>query len=450
MARHRETRQMPGNLNNDVYTKRRRIAELAARSPEMGFTSLNHLIDLAWLEEAYRRTRKSGAPGVDGQTAREYEENLRENLENLLDRAKSGTYRAPPVLRKHIPKGSGSETRPIGIPTFEDKILQRAVLMLLEPIYEQDFYEGSYGFRPDRSPHDALNALWKETMRISGGWILEVDLRKFFDTLDHTHLRDFVQRRIRDGVVRRLIGKWLKAGVMEDGNVSYPESGSPQGGCISPILANIYLHYVLDTWFETEVKPRLPGGATLIRFADDFVIVFTNREAALRVMELLPKRCAEFGLTVHPDKTRLIDFRHPSNSGRKRDGKPDPDTFDLLGFTHYWGKSRKGAWIVKRRTMSKRFTRAVRSIYQWCRDHRHLPVRVQWDKLCQKVRGHYAYYGVTGNGRMLDRFLCVVERAWRKWLDRRNRERRLTWDQFNRLKKRYPLPLPKIYHPGST
>ncbi len=442
---------MHSNLSNeDVSTKRRRIARLAEQSPELGFTSLNHLIDIDWLREAFRLTRKSGAPGVDGQTAQEYEENLEENLQDLLQRAKSGTYRAPPVRRKHIPKGSGTETRPIGIPTFEDKVLQRAIVMLLESIYEQDFHDGSYGFRPKRSPHKAMDALWRETRRIGGGWILEVDVRKFFDTLDHSHLRDLVSHRIRDGVVRRLIGKWLKAGVMEDGNISYPESGSPQGGCISPILANVYLHYVLDMWFEETVKPHLPGSAKLIRFADDFVIVFSNREAALQVMEMLPSRFSEYGLTVHPDKTRLVDFRHPQHSGRKRGGQSKPDTFDLLGFTHYWGKSHKGNWTVKKKTMSKRLTRAVRSIYQWCQDHRHLPVHEQWGKLCQKVRGHYAYYGVTGNGRMLNNFRHETRRAWRKWLNRRNRERKMTWEKFARLEKHHPLPLPRIYHSGST
>jgi RNA-directed DNA polymerase len=442
---------MPSNLKNqDVSTKRRRLAELAEQSPELGFTSLNHLIDIDWLKEAYRRTRKDGAPGIDGQTAQEYEENLEENIQSLLQRAKSGTYRAPPVRRKHIPKGTGKETRPIGIPTFEDKVLQRAIVMLLEPIFEQDFHDGSFGFRPGRSPHDALIALWKETMRIGGGWILEVDLRKFFDTLDHAHLREFVGRRIRDGVVRRLIGKWLSAGVMEDGNISYPESGSPQGGCISPILANVYLHYVLDVWFEEIVKPQLPGSAKLIRFADDFVIVFSNREAAFRVMEMLSARMAEYGLSVHPDKTRLIDFRHPSHTGRKRDGRPKPDTFDLLGFTHYWDKTCKGDWTVRKATMSGRLTRAVRSIYQWCRDHRHWPVDKQWRILSAKVMGHYAYYGVIGNNRMLNNFCHEVRRAWRKWLGRRNRKRRMTWEEFGRMEERYAIPPPRIYHQGSA
>ena len=253
-----------------VSTKQQRIAEMAKRSPQMGFTSLAHLMDIAWLEAAFHRTRKDGAPGVDGQTWDDYAKNLEGNLQSLLDRAKSGTYRAPPVRRVHIPKaGSSTEFRPIGIPTLEDKVLQRAVVMLLEPIYEQDFDVGSYGFRPGRSAHQALEALRKQTMASGGGWILEVDIRKFFDTLDHAHLRAFLHHRVRDGVLKRLIGKWLKAGVMEKGNVSYPDSGSPQGGVISPLLANVFLHYVLDMWFREEVQPRLRGRTHLIRYADD-------------------------------------------------------------------------------------------------------------------------------------------------------------------------------------
>ena len=260
----------------DVSTKQQRIAELARQSPEMGFTSLAYLIDIEWLHEAYRRTRKDGAVGVDGQDGEGYAANLMGNLQSLLDRAKSGTYRAPPVRRVHIPKaGSATETRPLGIPTFEDKVLQRAVVMVLEAIYEQDFKDCSYGFRPGRSAHRALDSLWRQTMGMGGGWIVEVDIRKFFDTIDHGHLRDFLKRRIRDGVLLRLIGKWLKAGVLEDGCITYPDAGSPQGGVVSPLLSNIFLHYVLDDWFEREVQPRLKGRSFLIRYADDFVMGFS-------------------------------------------------------------------------------------------------------------------------------------------------------------------------------
>ncbi len=249
-----------------VSPKQERIAALAKQTPPMAFTSLAYLMDLNWLREAYRRTRKDGAVGVDGVTADDYEEDLEGNLQRLLDRAKSGTYRAPPVRRVYIPKGgSTTEMRPLGIPTLEDKVLQRAVVMLLEPIYEQDFLDCSYGFRPRRSAHQALTSFRDQLMNCRGGWVLEVDIRKFFDNLDHGHLREFLRRRVRDGVLLRLIDKWLSAGVMEDGSVSYPDAGSPQGGVVSPILSNVFLHYVLDLWFEQDVKPRMRGHAFLIR-----------------------------------------------------------------------------------------------------------------------------------------------------------------------------------------
>jgi group II intron reverse transcriptase/maturase len=429
---------------DNVFTKQERIATLAKQSPEMGFTSLAYLMDKEWLREAYRRTRKDGAVGIDGQTSAEYEQELEGNLQSLLDRAKSGCYFAPPVRRVHIPKaGSATETRPIGIPTLEDKVLQRAVVMLLEPIYEQDFVDGSYGFRPSRSAHDALEALWKGLMNMGGGWVLEVDIRKFFDTLDHGHLRAFLQHRVRDGVLRRLIGKWLNAGVMEDGSVSYPESGSPQGGVISPLLANVYLHYVLDDWFSRTVQPRLLGRAFLIRYADDFVMVFSNESDARRVMDVLPKRFGKYGLTLHPEKTRLIEFRPPLGGSKSSSQR---GAFDLLGFTHYWGRSRRETWVVKRQTASKRLSRGLRAITAWCRRHRHLPVREQHRKLSEKLRGHCAYYGITGNSSSLSRFRMHVHRIWRYWLSRRNRERSMTWGRFNLLLQRYPLPAAVAVH----
>jgi RNA-directed DNA polymerase len=409
---------MPRN-STIVSTKQQRIAALAKQSPQMAFTSLAYLMDIDWLKEAYRRTRKDGAVGVDGMTAEQYEQDLEGNLQRLLDRAKSGSYRAPPVRRVHIPKGgSTTETRPIGIPTLEDKVLQRAVVMLLKPIYEQDFLDCSYGFRPGRSAHQALQSFRNQLMDSRGGWVLEVDIRKFFDNLDHGHLRKFLQLRVRDGVLLRLIGKWLNAGVMEDGNVSYPDTGSPQGGVISPLLSNVFLHYVLDLWFEQDVKPRLRNRAFLIRYADDFVIGFRDHCDAQRVMDVVPKRFDRYGLTVHPTKTRLIPFRPPTPWATGYRGEPPerPGTFDLLGFTHYWGRSRRGSWIVKQKTASDRFSRAVRSMDSWCRANRHLPISDQQQKLNEKLRGHYAYYGVTGNGTALSRFLHEVERRWRKWL----------------------------------
>jgi group II intron reverse transcriptase/maturase len=431
-----------------VSTRQRRIAELGRQSPQMGFTSLNHHIDLAWLHEAYRRTRKDGAVGVDGQTAAEYERDLQSNLQSLLNRAKSGTYKAPPVRRAHIPKGTGGDTRPIGIPTFEDKVLQRAVAMVLEAIYEQDFLACSYGFRPGRSAHQALEALRQEAMQIGGGWILEVDIRKFFDTLDHAHLRQLLQQRVRDGVLLRLIGKWLNAGVLEEGELWYPETGSPQGGVISPMISNVYLHYVLDVWFEEQVKPCLKGRAFLIRYADDFVMGFSHEEDALRVQAVVPKRLGKYGLTLHPDKTRLVPFRRPPyrRSGKGPTGGSRAGTFDLLGFTHYWGRSLKGYWVVKRKTARDRLTRAIRMIARWCRVHRHEPVPEQHAALSRKVRGHYAYYGITGNAVALSRFRYEVERLWRKWLSRRKRGHPMAWDRFLRLLGRYPLPAAVVVH----
>ena len=328
------------------------------------------------------------------------------------------------------------------VPTLEDKLLQRAVVMLLQPIYEQDFLDCSYGFRPGRSAHDALKSLRDQTMncRPMGGTVLEVDIQKFFDNLDHRYLRQFLQLRVRDGVLLRLIDKWLKAGVMENGNVSYPDSGSPQGGVISPLISNVFLHYVLDLWFENEVKPRLHGGAFLIRYADDFAIGFSDQRDAHRVMEVIPKRFGKYGLTVHPTKTKMVPFRPPSSKTKDRDGPDDrPGTFDFLGFTHYWAVSLKGYWVVKLKTASDRFSRAVSRIDQWCQDNRHLPISEQQQKLNQKLRGHYAYYGVTGNSGSLSSFLQEVESRWRKWLNRRNRIRSMHWEKFCGLLRRYPL-----------
>jgi group II intron reverse transcriptase/maturase len=432
-----------------VFTKLERIAKLAKQAPKRAFTTLAHHIDIDWLKEAYRRTRKDGAVGVDGQTAKEYAANLEENLQSLLERAKSGTYRAPPVRRVHIPKGDGSQMRPIGIPTFEDKVLQRAVAMVLEAVYEQDFLNCSYGFRPGRSAHQALVVLQHEAVCRAGGWVLEIDIRKFFDTIDHAHLRELLCRRVRDGVLLRLIGKWLNAGVLEEGELSRPEAGTPQGGVISPLLANVYLHEVLDAWFERDVKPRLQGQALLIRYADDAVLLFSREEDARRVMEVLPKRFGKYGLTLHPEKTRLIEFQRPDRR-QPRGGNGDrPGTFDLLGFTHYWGLSRKGKWVVKRKTARDRFSRALKRVAQWCRLHRHYSIAEQQRTLAQKLRGHFGYFGIIGNSEALRRFRRLVVYAWRKWLSRRSQRAFVTWDHMMKLLEQYPLPQPRILRPYS-
>jgi group II intron reverse transcriptase/maturase len=423
--------------SNTVSTKQQRIAELARQLSGVPFTSLAHHMDVEWLREAYKRTRKDGATGVDGQTALDYSMNLEANLQSLLDRAKAGEpYKAPPVRRTFIPKGDGT-LRPLGIPTFEDKLLQRAVVMLLEPLYEQDFMDCSYGFRPKRSAHQALEAIWTQLARMGGGWVVDADIRQYFDTLDHVCLREILDKRMRDGVVKRLIGKWLKAGVLDKGCLTYPETGSPQGGVISPMLANIYLHEVLDVWFEQEVKPRLRGQAVLVRYADDFVMGFALEEDARRVMDVLPKRFEKFGLKIHPDKTRLVDFRKPKEPEDPNEG---PGNFDFLGFTHHWAKGRKGYWLVKRKTSKKRFSRAIKTIGEWLRKNRHLPISDQQKTLKQKLQGHYNYYGITGNSKALSSFLYMVIRLWKKWLCRRSQKAEFNWPVMERLLKRYPLP----------
>jgi group II intron reverse transcriptase/maturase len=435
--------------SGDVFTQRLRIGILAEKHPEMSFTSLNHLLQLETLEDAFHKTRKDGATGVDGQTAQDYEANLQANLQSLLDRAKSGTYQAPPVRRVRIPKdGAPGETRPLGIPTFEDKVLQRAVAWILSGIYDWDFRPCSYGFRKHHSAHDAVKDLHAGLQKMNCGWVLEVDIRKFFDTLDHGVLRDLLRRRVRDGVLLRLIGKWLNAGVLEEGALTYPEAGSPQGGVISPLLANVYLHYVLDDWFINEVQPRLRGKAFLIRYADDFVIGFTHEEDARRVMDVLPQRFAKYGLTIHPDKTRLVPFERPRSSATPPPGSPttSPGAFDFLGFTHYWARTRKGWWVVRAKTAKTRLRRAIAKITEWCRRHLHDPPPIQWATLRQKILGHYAYYGVSGNYHALDRLYAAVCRIWRRSLSRRSQKSLLTFAAFFQLLERLPLPKPRIVH----
>jgi RNA-directed DNA polymerase len=429
-----------------VSTKLERIAKLAREVRGAPLLTLAHNIDLDWLREAYRRTRKDGATGVDGQTAKQYAEDLEGNLRALLERAKAGTYRAPPVRRVSIPKGDGS-SRPIGVPTFEDKVLQRAVAMVLEAVYEEEFYDFSYGFRPRRSAHQACETLQQATVKMAGGWVLEVDIKKFFDTLDHAHLRDILTQRVRDGVILRLIGKWLNAGVMEGLNLSHSDAGTPQGGVISPLLANIYLHEVLDAWFVNGVQPRLSGRSMLVRYADDFVMVFSKEADARKVLDVLPKRFGKYGLAIHPEKTRLVAFHRPD----RKDGDDDgPGTFDLLGFTHHWGLSRAGHWVVMKRTASDRFSRALRRIREWCSTHRHVDVEAQHRALTAKMRGHYAYFGVPSNSRAISRFAHEVRRIWHKWLSRRSQRGLLTWTAMARLLERYPLPTPRTARRSGT
>lgn len=431
--------------SQDISTKLERIAKQAREIRGAALNTLAHYIDVDWLREAYRRTRKDGARGVDGQSAEQYAEQLEDNLASLLDRAKSGRYRAPPVRRVHIPKGSGAEMRPLGIPTFEDKVLQRAVAMVIGAVYEQSFHDFSYGFRPGRSAHQALEALQNTAYRQSG-WVVEVDIRKFFDTVDHAHLREILGRRIGDRVLLRLIGKWLNAGVLEGNSLSHPDEGTPQGGVISPLLANIYLHEVLDEWFVHAVQPTLKGVAKLVRFADDFVAVFTRKDEAQRFLQLLPARFGAYGLTLHPEKTRLVPFLRPDRVDNDDD---QPGSFNFLGFTHFWKLSLRRKWYVMQQTAKDRFGRSLRRVRDWCRLHRHDSLESQQRALAQKLIGHYAYFGLTANFNAIARFLHEVRRVWQKALARRS-QRGLTWDKMLRLLERYPLPAPRVYHRYGT
>lgn len=425
-----------------VKTKLQRLAEQAKHNPERVFTNLAHLIDVDFLREAYRQTRKSSAAGIDGVTAKQYAEHLDENLRDLHERLRSGRYQAAPVVRVWIEKEDGGR-RPIGKPVFEDKIVQRAVAMLLEAIYEQDFSDSSYGFRPGRSPHDALHALRTHCMEEGIGWIVDADVSGYFDSIDRTHLREVLRRRVNDGSIMRLIGKWLRAGVMEDGVLQHPETGVVQGGVISPVLANIFLHHVLDEWFEREVQPRLTGRSFLTRFADDWIIGCELEADAQRLMAVLPKRFARFGLSLHPEKTVLIRFRKPTTRKGSGDGN---GTFDFLGLTHYWTRSRRGYWVILRRTNRKRLRRTKKVLWRWCRANRHLPLKDQYRMLCQKLRGHFQYYGIRGNYRLLSEVRQHAEEAWRYWLSRRSHKSAISWEKFQKLKAVFGLPIPKIVH----
>ena len=422
-----------------VSTRQQHIAQMAKQHADSPLTTLSHHLDMLWLREAYGRVNRDSAPGVDGQTVAGYGEQLEANLRSLLERAKSGSYRAPLVKRVHIPKNE-TETRPIGMPTVENKVLERAVQMLLEPVYEQEFLDCSFGFRPGRSAHQALEAVRSAVMTMQGGWVVDVDVKSYFDTIPHQQLRDVVSLRIRDGVISRLIGKWLNAGIWEAGRVTFPQAGTPQGGVISPLLSNIYLHEVLDRWFIQVIKPRMRGRAELIRFADDFVVICEKREDAETLLQEVRARFQSYGLTIHPEKTRIVDFRHPWQNEQK------PQTFDFLGFTHYWAKTRREGYAVNRKTKGKKFRAALTKIGDWCKTHRHEPLAQQHAELSKQVLGHNAYYGIRGNSRALGLFRYEVQRLWHYWLCRRSRERTQGRRLWKLLDEHFHLPPAHIIH----
>lgn len=455
--------QTPQTLScTQVFLKLLQIAEQAVREPDRVFTSLAHFLSPDFLAAAYYRLRQSAAPGFDGVTAKEYAVHLEANVQQLWERLRTKRYRPSPVQRVWIDKEDGKQ-RPLGLPVLEDKLVQRAVVMLLQPIYEADFYDFSYGFRPGRSPHQALSALREHCMHGGLGWIVDVDVSGYFDSIDRSLLEVFLKRRVNDGSLLRLIRQWLAAGVLEEGKLSYPETGTPQGGVISPLLANIFLHYVLDEWFVREVQPHMLGKCFLIRFADDFVIGCQREDDARRLMRMLGERSTAHGLTIHPTKSRLVDFRPPPRKvGRTKssaggtDGpgpKPSPSepsegdgTFDFLGFTHYWARSRRGSWVIKRRTAAKRMRRGMHAIWQRCRRCRHEPVPEQHRALSAVLRGHFQYYGIRCNLPQLKRVYQWARRAWRYWLSRRGQPRAISWEKYELFLQKYPLPTPRIVH----
>lgn len=425
-----------------MTTGLQRVRERARRDPHERQRSLAYLIDVDALERAYRRLRKSAAVGVDGVTVVDYGRDLEANLQDLHRRLKAMKYRHQPLRRVHIPKGKG-KTRPIGISTVEDKLVQGALRELLEAIYEQDFLDCSHGFRPGRKPHDALKVLNQVAQAGQLNVVLEADIETFFDSVDRPTLHEKLQKRIADQTLMRLIGKCLRAGILDGEEFSEPEIGMPQGSILSPILGNIYLHYALDRWFEQVAKPRLRGAATLIRYADDLIICFENRADAERVRRSLEQRMAKYHLRLHPEKTRLIDFRRPANRNGRGKG---PGSFDFLGFTVYWRRNGRGpGWHLSWKTRRARLTRAIQVAYDLCRRQRHASIAQQHRALTRRIRGHFNYFGVNDNTRSLGILIHQVKRAWHKWLNRRSQRSRMSWERFTNLLLDYPLPRPKVY-----
>jgi RNA-directed DNA polymerase len=423
--------------DSKMETKLAQIAEMAKTSPPMVFTSIGHLIDEPFLEASFRKLRRWAATGIDNKSYSDYEQDLAANIHDLHQRLKSRGYKAPNIRRTWIPKGDGNGKRPLGISTIEDKIVQRAVSDLLTCIYENDFSRHSYGFQRKKSAHQLLMYLRKRCMEYPFRWIIDADIKSCFDSFDHRVLMEVLKKRVNDGNIKRLIWQWMKAGIIDGQQLFRPQSGVPQGNIISPLLCNIYLHEVLDKWIE-EIRPMLKGEIFFVRYADDFIIGFEFKEDAQRVYQTLPKRFNKYGLTIHPEKTRLLNFS-PYNKGETR-------TFDFLGFTHYWTKSKRGNDVIIRKTKKAKVNKIFKALYEYCRDNRHIRVREQWLELCMKIKGYYAYFAITGNYRFLQQVHRKAVHYWFKWLNRRSQYNSYTWKGYEKLLKVFPLPVPRIIH----
>jgi RNA-directed DNA polymerase len=423
-----------------------RVRQGAQRDRKQRFTALlHHVYDVARLRAAYLALKRDAAAGVDGETWHSYGQTLEANLQDLSGRLKRGAYRARPVRRAYIPKADGRQ-RPLGVPALEDKIVQRAVVEVLNAIYDTDFLGFSYGFRPGRSPHAALDALTVgiDTRRVN--WVLDADIRGFFDTLDHGWLIRFLEHRVADRRVVRLIQKWLAAGVLEDGRRTVSEVGTVQGGSVSPLLANLYLHYVFDLWVQRWRTTQAQGDVVVVRFADDFVVGFQHRAEAERFLAELRERFARFGLTLHPDKTRLIEFGRFADPNRRARGDGKPETFNFLGFTHSCAKTRKGRFTVLRQTVRTRWQAKLRAVKTELRQRLHQPVPEQGAYLRAVILGHNRYYGVPLNGPALSAFREAMAQLWWRVLRRRSQGNHLTWRRLGAYVARW-LPTPRICHP---
>ena len=443
------TRSRDFELGDECATPLSRLTELAKEDPTRRFYSIAHFLTPRALYEAFKGLRKDASAGVDGLTFREYQKELGRNLLDLWERLRNRKYRAQPLRRIYIPKDDGKSERPISIPALEDKIVQAATVRLLSAIYEVDFLACSYGSRPGQGPHGALDELNRVLFREPITHVLELDIKSYFDSIVRKHLVEMMERRVSDSSILRLIGKWINVGVIEEGRLLQTEEGVGQGQVISPLLANIYLHRVLDKWFEDEVKPRLKGKAFLIRYVDDAVIGFQNAHDAQKVLKVLDKRFSKYGLTLHPEKTRLLEYGRAALAKAERQGRA-PDTFDFLGFTHLTERSRRGSYKTSVLTMKKRRKRALKKIAQWCKAHRHDPLAKQQVTLNEKLLGHYQYYGRSSNFRGLSTFFRVVRKTWRKWLSRRSRGIPMSWETYAKLLDRYPLLKPRITHPWAS
>jgi group II intron reverse transcriptase/maturase len=431
---------------SDLQSAQLRIRQAAQKDKGLRFTTLwHHVYNIDRLREAYLGIKRHAAPGVDEQTWQKYGEELETNIHDLSVRLQRGAYQAKPVLRTYVPKADGSQ-RPIGIPVLEDKIVQRATVGILNSVYEIDFKGFSYGFRPGRSPHKALDALSVGISTQKVNWVFDADIRGFFDAIDHAWLIKFIEHRIADQRVIRHVRKWLNAGVLEDGELTRAEEGTPQGGSISPLLANIYLHYVFDLWADKWRRQAGRKKVTIVRFADDFVVGFQSRTDAEQFQEELKERLKGFNLELHADKTRLIEFGLFAAENHKKRGAGKPETFDFLGFTHICGKNRKGRFVLVRQTMRKKMQRKLVELKQELRKRMHTPITEVGKWLRSVLLGHYRYYGVPRNSRRLSAFRYHLLCYWKWTLRRRSQRQRTTWERMRLIAPRW-LPLPRIYHP---